>query len=287
MFKGTFTALITPFKDGEIDFQAFERFVEWQIESGIHGLVPCGSTGESLLLSHSEQKALLQRCVSITAGRVPIIAGAGAITPQETLFLMEQAKEAGAQAALVVTPAYVKPGQEALYQHYKTLNDEGDFPLIIYNNPGRTGVTLDQETLYRLGTLPNIVGIKDSTNDLTRPTLTRLALGDSFLQFSGEDPTAVAFLSQGGSGWISVVANVAPNLCSNLYRAWTDEDQKKLSHLRDTVMPLIKTLGMDSNPVSIKCAVSLLGFCQNEVRRPLMKATTETEAALKEALTKI
>lgn len=285
--KGVLTALITPFHNGRVDYGAFEKLVQWQLESNIHGLVPCGSTGESFFLSHEEQKNLIQRCVSVVNKRIPVIAGASAITTDETLLLVRQAKEARADAALVVTPPYVKPGSEALYQHYKTLNDQANFPIIMYNNPGRTGLAMDQETIYRLGKLSHIIGIKDSTNDLTRPTFTRINLGETFLQFSGEDPTAISFLSQGGIGWISVISNIAPRLCVDLYVAWEERDATKMATLRDMLMPLMKALFIESNPVPVKYAASLLGFCQNELRRPLLEARSQTQEVVQEVMKKI
>lgn len=284
MFKGVFTALITPFNQGKVDYEAFDKLVEWQIESGIHGLVPCGSTGESLFLNHEEHFSLIERTVAIAARKAPVIAGASAISTDETIILARQAKTVGADGVLIVTPAYVKPGPEALYQYYKTIAETVDIPLIIYNNPGRTGSTMDQETLARLAKLPNIVGIKDSTSDLTRPTLTNLALGNDFIQFSGEDATAAGFLAQGGQGWISVSSNIAPWLCAELYNAWEAEDLSRMATLRNALMPLMKALFVESNPVPVKYAASALGLCRNELRKPLLPANPSTETLINSLL---
>ena len=281
MFKGTLTALITPFNRGSIDIPAFENLVRWQIESGIHGLVPCGSTGESLFLSHEEHKDLVARTVSISSGQVPVLAGSGAVTTAETIELTKNVKEAGADGALIVTPAYVKPGPEAMYQHFKAVTEAVDIPIIIYNNPGRTGSAMDQETLARLAQLPNIIGVKDSTSDMTRPTLTNIALGDKFLQFSGEDPTVFGFLAQGGMGWISVISNIAPTMCAEICNAWERQDMETFATIRNKLMPLMKALFCESNPVPVKCAASILGLCQNEMRRPLTEASAQTETLLR------
>lgn len=288
MFKGTITALITPFQEGKIDLAAYEKLIDWQVSAGIHGLLPCGSTGESLMLTHEEQKQLIDCCVKVVDQRVPVIAGTSAITPKETIKLTQQAQSLGVDGALIVTPAYVKPGPEALYQYYKTVHDAVDIPIIIYNNPVRTGLTMDLQTIERLAQLPRIIGIKDATSILTRPTETRLAIGPDFKQFSGEDPTAFGFLAQGGAdGWISASANIIPQFCAQVFEAWEAQDLKTFSDLRDKLFPFMKAMFMETNPVAIKYAASVLGLCRNEVRSPLLEATPKTEETVRSLITQI
>src|SRR5437899_8635419 len=220
MFQGSLVATITPFRNGAVDERGFQNFIAWQIEQGTHGLVPCGTTGESPTLSHKEHKRVVELCLDVAKGKVPVIAGAGSNSTAEAIDLTRHAKEAGADAALIVTPYYNKPTQEGLYQHFKAIHDAVDLPIIIYNIPGRTAVDMSIATMARLAKLPNVVGVKDATNDLARPLRTREAIGPKFCMLSGEDHTALAFLVQGGDGCISVTANVAPRACADMHGAW-------------------------------------------------------------------
>lgn len=273
MFKGSIPALITPFKNGEIDWPAFDNFVEWQIEKGSHALVPCGTTGESPTLSHDEHKRLVKRCVEIAAKRIPVIAGTGSNSTREAIELTEDAKKAGADAALIVTPYYNKPTQDGLYNHYKAITASVDIPVLIYNIPGRCIIDMSVETMTKLSKLPNIVGVKDATNDLARPLETRLSIGDDFCQLSGEDATASAFLAQGGHGCISVVANVAPAESAAMQNAWAKGDMATFNAMRDLLAPLSKALFCESSPAPVKFAASILGLCSEEVRQPLVCAS--------------
>jgi 4-hydroxy-tetrahydrodipicolinate synthase len=284
MFSGSITALITPFSNGRIDDAAFQRFVEWQISQGSDGLVPCGSTGESATMSHEEHEHVIRLCVEATAGRVPVIAGTGSNATAEAIRLTRSAEESGADAALIVTPYYNKPTQEGLFRHYKEIHDSTGLPIIIYNIPGRTGIDMSVETMARLAELPRIAGVKDATADLTRPTRTRQAIGPDFCQLSGEDPSAAAFLAQGGHGCISVTANVAPGMCAALQAAWRTGDLAKLAELRDRLTPLNGALFVEVNPIPIKYAVSLLGFCTPELRMPLLEASPKAREAVDEGM---
>jgi 4-hydroxy-tetrahydrodipicolinate synthase len=284
MFSGSITALITPFANGAIDDAAFQRFVEWQIAQGSNGLVPSGSTGESATLSHDEHERVIRLCIEATAGRVPVIAGTGSNSTAEALSLTKAAEACGADAALIVMPYYNKPSQEGLYQHYKTIHDSVGIPIIIYNIPGRSVVDMTVETMARLAKLPRIVGVKDATADLTRPTRTRHAIGPDFCQLSGEDPTIAAFLAQGGHGCISVTGNVAPALCAALQVAWHAGDLAEMARIRDLLTPLNAALFVEVNPVPVKYAASLLGFSDASVRLPLIEASPETRATVKAAM---
>jgi len=284
MFHGSITALITPFKGGKVDEAAFRKHVDRQVTEGSHGLVPVGTTGESPTLSHEEHKRVVEICVDAAGGRVPVIAGAGSNSTEEAVSLAVHAKRAGASAVLVVTPYYNKPSQEGLYQHFKAVHDAADLPVIIYNIPGRSVVDMSVATMARLAKLPNIVGVKDATGDLTRPTATRLAIGPDFCQISGDDGTAVAHLAQGGVGCISVTANVAPKLCAQLQNAWAARDFATVEALRDKLMPLHQVLFVETSPAPVKYAASLLGLCSNEVRLPLVPVTPATEILVREAM---
>ena len=242
MFKGSITALITPLKNGEIDEKAFQDFVEWQIKQGSHGLVPCGTTGESPTLTHQEHERVIDLCVEAANKRVPVIAGTGSNSTDEAISLTKFSKESGADAALVVTPYYNKPTQEGLYQHFKSINDSCDLPIIIYNIPGRSVVDINIETMTKLAKLKNIIGVKDSSNDLTRPLLTAKNITKNFCQISGEDGTIVPFLSQGGQGCISVTANIAPKMSSDLHKAWQKGELKKVQSINSLLFPLHNAL---------------------------------------------
>lgn len=284
MFRGSIVALITPFRDGKVDEAAFQSFVEWQIAEGTHGLVPCGTTGESPTLSHDEHQRVVELCIEAAGGRVPVIAGTGSNSTAEAIALTRHAKAAGATAALVVTPYYNKPTQEGLFQHFKAIHDAADLPIVIYNIPGRSVVDMSVGTMARLAKLPNIVGVKDATADLVRPLRTRVEIGPEFCQLSGEDATAVAFLAQGGVGCISVTANVAPGACAAMQDAWTAGDFPTVARLRDQLMPLHHAMFVETSPGPVKVGAALLGKCRDEVRLPLVPPTESTRALVREAM---
>ena len=284
MFKGSMTALITPFRNGEVDEKAFQSLVVRQIAEGTHGLVPCGTTGESPTLSHEEHRRVIALCVETAAGRAPVIAGTGSNSTLEAIELTRHAQKAGATGALVVTPYYNRPTQEGLYQHFKAIHDAVDLPLVLYNIPGRCVVDIAPETLVRLARLPNIVGIKDATADLTRPLRTRLAVGPAFCQLSGEDATVVAFLAQGGVGCISVISNIVPRLCAWLHDAWAAGDYATVFTLRDRLMPLHEALFCETSPGPVKYAAHLLGLCSAETRPPLWEIAESSRRKIAAAL---
>ncbi|MFP4097578.1 MAG: 4-hydroxy-tetrahydrodipicolinate synthase [Alphaproteobacteria bacterium] len=284
MFYGSITALITPFKNGEIDWPAYETLIEWQIENGTHALVPCGTTGESPTLSHEEHHAIVKRCVDVVKGRIPVIAGTGSNNTKEALSLTQHAKDVGADAALIVTPYYNKPSQEALIAHYKTIHDGVSLPIVIYNIPGRCVIDMSVETMASLAKLPNIVGVKDATGDLSRVASTLHVIGSDFCQLSGEDVTAASFLAQGGHGCISVVSNVAPKECATMQEAWRRGDLETFKELRDRLHLLARDLFCESNPAPVKYAAHVLGLCYNEVRLPLLSASAQARKKVDAAL---
>ncbi len=284
MFRGSIPALITPFKDGRVDEAAFQKFVAWQIDQGSHAVVPCGTTGESPTLSHEEDMRVTAMCVEVANGRVPVIAGTGSNSTDEAILLTQHAKDAGADAVLVVTPYYNKPTQEGLYQHFKAIHDAVEIPIIIYNIPGRSVVDMTVQTMARLAELPNITGVKDATADLTRPAKTRREVGVDFCQLSGEDATVVPFLAQGGHGCISVTANAAPKLSCELHEAWQAGDMVTVSTINDRLMPLHEALFCESSPGGVKYAVSLLGHCQNELRLPMVCVSPSTQVRVRDAM---
>ncbi len=286
MFHGSIVALLTPFKGGKVDEKAFQSFVEWQVAQGTHGLVPCGTTGESPTLSHEEHNRVVELCIEAAGGKVPVMAGTGSNSTDEAIALTRHAKQAGAQAALVVTPYYNKPSQEGLYQHFKAIHDAADLPIFIYNIPGRSVVDMSVATMARLAKLPNIVGVKDATADLSRPSRLLQEVGPDFIQLSGEDATALAFNAQGGVGCISVTANVAPALCSAMQTAWAKGDLKEAFRLRDVLSPLHDSMFVETSPAPVKFAASLLGLGSDEVRLPLVPATETARAAVRGAMTK-
>lgn len=283
-FYGSIVALVTPFKKGQVDFDAFQQLVEWHVASGTHGLVPCGTTGETPTLTTEEHKKIVKACVEAARGRVPVIAGAGSNATATAIDLARFAEKSGADGILVVTPYYNKPSQEGMYQHFKAVNDAQGLPIILYNVPGRTGVEISVDTITRLGALKRVAGIKDASMDLSRPLQLRNNLGDDFIQLSGEDGTVAAYLAQGGHGCISVTANVAPKLCADLHNAWNKKDWKKFTAIRDQLMPLHKNLFIESNPAPAKYAVSLLGRCRDELRLPLLPVSKESRAAIAAAM---
>ncbi|HEY7643675.1 MAG TPA: 4-hydroxy-tetrahydrodipicolinate synthase [Hyphomicrobiales bacterium] len=269
MFKGSYTALITPFNNGAFDEDAFRKLVDFQIKSGTHGLVPVGTTGESPTLSHDEHQRVVKVCVERAAGRIPVVAGAGSNSTAEAVELAKFAKSAGADGILVVTPYYNKPTQEGLYQHYKAINDAADLPILIYNIPGRSVIDMSVATMARLFALPNIVGVKDATASMVRVSQQRAAMGPDFCQLSGEDATALGFMAHGGHGCISVTANVAPALCAEFQNACIEEDYARALRIHDRLMPLHEALFVEANPVPVKYAAERLGLCRSDVRLPL------------------
>jgi 4-hydroxy-tetrahydrodipicolinate synthase len=284
-FQGSFPALITPMKDGAVDETAFRKFVAWQIKEGSHGLVPVGTTGESPTVTPAEHKKLIEICVEEAKGKVPVIAGAGSNNTAEAIEYAAHAKKAGADAALIVCPYYNKPMQEGLYAHYKAIADAVDIPIFVYNVPGRTVVAMSVETLTRLSRdCQNILGTKDATADLTRPSRQRLSSGEGFIQLSGEDGTALGFNAHGGVGCISVTANVAPRLCAEFQEATLKGDYKAALKLQDRLMPLHHALFIETNPSPVKYAVSLLGHCTPDARLPMVPLQDSTKKAVQEAM---
>jgi 4-hydroxy-tetrahydrodipicolinate synthase len=284
MFQGSITALITPFRNGQVDEKAFQSFVDWQIKNGTKALVPCGTTGESPTLSHEEHMRVVELCIEAAARRVPVIAGTGSNSTDEAIHLTRHAKKAGADAALVVTPYYNKPTQEGLFQHFKAIHDAGGLPIIIYNIPGRCVIDMTVNTMARLAKLPNIVGVKDATQDLARPLATQLAIGPKFCQLSGEDATALPFLAQGGHGCISVTSNIAPRLCADMHEAWQRRDIETAMSINERLMPLHQALFCETSPGPVKYAASLLGFCSAETRMPLAEIAETSKERVKRAL---
>jgi len=286
MFRGSFTALLTPFRDGRVDEEAFQSLVERQIEAGTHGLVPVGTTGESPTLTYAEHKRVIELCIAQAAKRVPVVAGAGSNNTIEAIEFTEHAARAGAEAVLIVTPYYNKPTQEGLYQHFKAINDAVDIPIIIYNIPGRSVVDMSVETMTRLYELPNIVGVKDATADMVRVSQQRAAMGANFVQLSGEDATALGFNAHGGHGCISVTANVAPELCARFHNACEAGDYTTALKLHDRLMPLHGALFVESNPAPVKYAAQVLGLCREDVRPPLARLSAESKRVVERALEK-
>ena len=287
MFKGSFVALITPFKDGKVDETAFRSFIEWQIKEGSDGLVPCGTTGESPTLSHEEHQKVTEICIEVTDGRIPVIAGAGSNSTEEAISLAQHAKTAGADAVLVVTPYYNKPTQAGLFAHYKAINDNAKIPIIIYNIPGRSIIDMNVETMADLSKLDYIVGVKDATAQLDRPILTTLACGKDFWQLSGEDGTAIPHLAAGGHGCISVTGNILPRQCSEMQNSWTEGNIKKAMELQELLMPVHAAMFCETSPGPVKYAAELLGLFSSEARLPITEIANDSKVAVKEALKKV
>ena len=283
-FRGSFTALVTPFKNGSVDEKAFRDIVDWQISEGTNGLVPVGTTGESPTLSHDEHKQVVEWCVDQADGRVPVIAGSGSNSTAEAVELSRHAEEAGADAVLIVTPYYNKPTQEGLYQHYKAINDAIGIPIIIYNIPGRSIVDMSVETMTRLYELKNIAGVKDATANMARVSQQRAAMGPDFNQLSGEDITALGFMVHGGHGCISVTSNVAPRLCAEFQTACLKGDFAGALKLQDKLTPLHINLFVETSPAPIKYAMSLIGKCANTVRLPMVPASEKAQTAVRQAM---
>ncbi len=283
-FSGSYTALVTPFRNGEVDEAAFRKLVDWQITEGTHGLVPVGTTGESPTLSHDEHKRVVEACIKEAKGRVPVIAGAGSNNTIEAVDFARHAEKAGADAVLVVTPYYNKPGQEGLYQHFKAINDAIGIPIFIYNIPPRSVIDMSVDTMKRLYELKNIAGVKDATANLARVSMQREAMGPDFIQLSGEDATALGFMAHGGHGCISVSSNVAPRLCAEFQTACLNGDYATALKIQDRLMPLHTALFIETNPSGPKFALSQLGMIAEDVRLPMVPLTPPTRAKIHQAM---
>ena len=287
MFKGSNVALVTPFKNNKLDEENYIKLINFHLENDTNGLVPAGTTGESPTLSHIEHVKVIELCIKEAKGRIPVIAGTGSNSTDEAISLTKHAEKAGADGALVVTPYYNKPTQEGLYQHYKALNDNCGIPIIIYNIPGRSVVDMSVDTMARLFELKNIVGVKDATGDLNRVNEQKEKMGSEFIQLTGEDGNAFEFNKRGGVGCISVTANVAPKLCSDMQKfskSTSDNEIKEAERIDNILQPLHKSLFIESNPCPVKFAAKLLNLCDDEVRLPLVKITTKTQEEVKKAL---
>ena len=285
MFQGSLCALITPFRDGEVDEAAIREIVDWHVAEGTTGLVPCGTTGESPVLSHEEHDRVVSLTIECAAGRIPVMAGTGSNSTREAIRLTQHARAAGADAALLVMPYYNKPTQEGMYGHFRAVHDATDLPLYIYNIPGRCVVDMATDTMVRLAELPRVVGVKDASNDPVRPHQLRAALADrEFNQLSGEDASQLAFLACGGHGTISVTANVAPRECAAMHQAWQAGDAAKALELHERLMPLHEALFVETSPGPVKFATSLLGRCSSEIRLPLVQPGPSTQQAVRDAM---
>ncbi|MFZ5451100.1 MAG: 4-hydroxy-tetrahydrodipicolinate synthase [Thermodesulfobacteriota bacterium] len=286
MLKGAFTAIVTPFKNGQLDEEAYRQLIERQIEGGIHGLVPCGTTGESPTLSHSEHKRVVEICLDQVKKRVPVIAGSGSNSTAESLELTKHAQAAGADYALMITPYYNKPTQEGLYQHYKTITDATKIPIVVYNVPGRTSVNLLPETMARLAQIPNIVGLKDATGDLKQGAKTLELCGDKITVLSGDDFTTFPLMCVGGMGVISVVSNVVPEDMAGMCDAFFKGDLEGAKKLHYKMWPLTEAMFYETNPVPVKAAMKLLGTITGEVRQPLCPMSAANEEKLRGVMQK-
>jgi 4-hydroxy-tetrahydrodipicolinate synthase len=283
-FRGSFTALVTPFNNGSLDEKAFRGLIDWQIAEGTDGLVPVGTTGESPTLSHEEHRRVVEWCIEQAKGRVPVIAGSGSNSTREAIELSQHAEKAGADAVLIVTPYYNKPTQEGLYQHFKAINDAIGIPIIIYNIPIRSVIDMSVDTMTRLFELDNIAGVKDATANVVRVSQQRAAMGEGFNQLSGEDATVLGFMAHGGHGCISVTSNVAPRLCAEFQDACLKGDYETALKLHDKLMPLHTALFIETNPSPAKYALSVLGKCADTVRLPMVRLADKTKGAVREAM---
>lgn len=286
LFHSSYTALLTPFKDNIVDYSSYRELIDFQINNGTHGLVPVGTTGESPTLSHDEHKKLIEVCIEQSNGRVPVIAGAGSNSTSEAVDFVKHACSAGADGLLVVTPYYNKPTQSGLLAHYNELIKHSSKPIIIYDIPGRSVIQMTDETMAKLAQDQFIVGVKDATADLTRPTRLQNIIGDNFIQLSGEDGTALAYLAAGGHGCISVTANIAPNLLSRMHNAWKQGDIKTAQEINKKLMPLHDALFCETSPGPLKYAASLLGICSSDARLPLVEIEEDSKLKVKDALKK-
>ena len=284
MFFGSIPAVITPFKNNKVDYNSLDKIVNHLILNGSNGLVPCGTTGESPTLSHEEHKKIIEQTIKISDKRVPVIAGTGSNNTKEAVDYTKHAESVGADAALVVTPYYNKPTQNGLYAHFKIIANSVKLPIIIYNIPGRSVIDMSIETMIELSKIENIIGVKDATNDLFRPLLTTAYMKNEFCYLSGEDGTALAFLSQGGHGCISVTANVAPKLCSDMQLAWREKDIQKAQEINLKLAKLHNSLFLEASPGPVKYAASLLGLCSSETRLPLVEISKNTKQSVSDCL---
>ena len=284
MFFGSIPALITPFKNDAVDYNSFNNLIEWSLKEGSHGFVPCGTTGESPTLSHDEHKKVIEECIKVVDKRVPVIAGTGSNNTKEAIEFTTHAENSGADGALIVTPYYNKPTQDGLYIHYKKIADSTKLPIIIYNIPGRSIVDMTIETMFELSKIDNIVGVKDATNDLFRPLLSRTKIKKEFCYLSGEDGTSLAFLAQGGHGCISVTANIAPKLCSELQNLWLNKKYDQANAINLQLAEIHNALFIESSPGPVKYAASLLGLCLPETRLPLAPIKESTKQLVKTSL---
>ena len=287
MFKGSNVALITPFKNNELDVDTYIKLIHFHIENGTHGLVPAGTTGESPTLSHDEHQKVIELCIKESNGKIPVIPGTGSNSTKEAISLTKHAEKVGADGALIVTPYYNKPTQEGLYQHYKAINDNCGIPIIIYNIPSRSVIDMTVDTMARLFELKNIVGVKDATGNLDRASLQKEKMGKEFIQLTGEDGNVLEFNKRGGVGCISVTANIAPKLCSdfqNFSRSKNGNEIKEAERINDLLQPVHKALFIESNPSPVKYAAKLLNLCSDEVRLPLVQVMDSTKETLKKAL---
>ncbi|MEJ2671559.1 MAG: 4-hydroxy-tetrahydrodipicolinate synthase [Deltaproteobacteria bacterium] len=284
MLKGAFTAIVTPFKNGQFDEEAYRELIEFQIAGGIHGLVPCGTTGESPTLSHAEHKRVVETCLDQVKKRVPVIAGSGSNSTAESLELTKHAQDAGADAALLITPYYNKPTQEGLFQHYKTVASQTKIPLVPYNVPGRTSVNLLPETMARLAALPNVVGLKDATGDLKQGAKTLELCGDKITVLSGDDFTVLPLLAVGGQGVISVVSNATPQDMAGMCNAFFGGDLSRARELHYQMWPLMEAMFYETNPIPVKTALKLMGKISGEVRQPLWSMSEANENKLRQVM---
>lgn len=284
MFSGSLPALVTPFSNGNVDFDALKKLVEWHIDQGSSGLVPVGTTGESPTLTHEEHEAVVLKTVEFAAGRIPVIAGAGSNNTSEAMRFLQHAEAAGADAGLVVTPYYNKPTQRGLIEHFRTLHDCCNLPIIIYNIPGRSVVDMSPETMGELAKLPRIIGVKDATGDIMRVSLQRQSCGEEFCQLSGEDGTALGFNAQGGAGCISVTANVAPKLCAEFQAATLAGDYATALKMQDNLLPLHRAIFIEPGLCGAKYGMSLLGLCTADVRSPLVELEPATKEKISDAM---
>ena len=287
MFKGSNVALVTPFKGNSLDEETYIKIINFHLENGTNGLVPAGTTGESPTLSHKEHEKVIELCIQEAKGKIPVIAGTGSNSTTEAISLTEHAEKAGADGALIVTPYYNKPTQEGLYQHYKAINDKCGIPIIIYNIPGRSVIDMTVDTMARLFELKNIVGVKDATGDLNRVDETFKKIGNEFIQLTGEDGLAYEYNKRGGVGCISVTANIAPKMCSDMQKfskSQNNDEQKKAEEIDKQLQPVHKSLFIESNPSPVKYAAKLIGLCDDNVRLPLVTVLDETKAEVKKAL---
>jgi 4-hydroxy-tetrahydrodipicolinate synthase len=283
-FRGVFTALVTPFRRGQLDEAAFVALVERQIAGGVHGLVPVGTTGEGSTLSHEEHRRVVEVCVATAAGRVPVIAGAGSNATTEAIELSRHAKDVGASAVLSVTPYYNRPSQEGLYRHFAAIAEAVDIPIVVYNVPSRTSIDISNDTLARLAKLPNIIGIKDATGDLPRASLQRLMCGPDWVMLSGDDPSALGYVAHGGHGCISVTSNVAPGACAAFFNSLLGGDWTAALAAQDRLVRLHKALFLDASPAPTKFALAQLGLCAEEARLPIAPCSEAVKPAILEAM---